>query len=334
MTVFGPVPSRRLGRSLGINNMPRKSCSYSCAYCQIGRTIPRDIERQEFFEPEQILREVEARVERLREVGEPIDYLTFVPNGEPTLDINLGRTLHALLPLGIKIGVITNASLLWREDVRADLAEADLVSLKVDAAVESIWRILNRPHPALKLSSVINGLLQFAASFRGDLITETMLVKGVNDNPARLRELLDVLSQMNPRCCYLSVPTRPPAEAWAQAPTVEVLSECYSLLAANVPAVEWLTSESDELFTLTGSADQDLLSITAVHPMEQKAVEKFLQRADADWTVIERLLEKGRIIRTEFEGKQFYRKAPTGDFPLRCVGGTDNSRSSADSKES
>jgi wyosine [tRNA(Phe)-imidazoG37] synthetase (radical SAM superfamily) len=309
MITFGPVPSRRLGRSLGINNITSKCCSYSCVYCQIGRTVRRRIERQEFFEPEEILREVEAHLEKLREVGEAIDYLTFVSNGEPTLDMNLGREIRALAPLGIKIGVITNASLLWREEVREDLAEADWVSLKIDAAGERVWRKLNQPHPALRLSSVTHGLLKFAQSFRGDLVTETMIVRGVNDDAGRLLELSDVLSQVNPRCCYLAITTRPPTEAWVKAPTAEVLSACYRSLAAELPAVECLTSGDDEHFAHTGSVDQDLLSITAVHPMGRTAVEEFLQKAGADWKLIEQLLEKGQIVETEFEGKQFYRKS-------------------------
>ena len=235
MIAFGPVPSRRLGRSLGINNILAKVCSYSCAYCQIGRTLRRRIERQEFFKPEQILREVETHLEKAQKAGEAIDYLTFVSNGEPTLDRNLGRAIHALVPLGIKIGVITNASLLWKEDVRTDLAEADLVSVKLDAAGERVWRKLNRPHPALRMPSVINGLLRFAESFSKDLVTETMLVKGVNDETGQLQELAELLSEVNPRRCYLALPIRPPAEAWVQPSTSEDLSEGYALLAGQTP---------------------------------------------------------------------------------------------------
>lgn len=309
MITFGPVPSRRLGRSIGINNIPAKFCSYSCAYCQVGPTSRRQIERQNFFQPEQILREVEGHLEKLREAGEPVDYLTFVSNGEPSLDTNLGREIHALRPLGIKIGVLTNASLLWREDVRADIAEADWVSVKIDATVEAIWRKLNKPHPALRLSSVIRGVLRFAESFSGDLVTETMLVGGVNDQPSPFQELLDLLSQINPRCCYLTIPIRPPAEAWVKPPSSAVLSDCYAFLAHKLPAVECLTSGEEGPFTLVGSPGEDLLSITAVHPMERKAVEKFLLKAGADWTLVERLLENGWLRQTEHEGRKFYRRS-------------------------
>jgi len=112
MIAFGPVPSRRLGRSLGINNIPPKICTYSCIYCQLGRTIKMQVEREGFYEPEQILDSVRDKVERARESEESIDYLTFVPDGEPTLDVNLGCEIELLEPLGLKTAVITNGSLI------------------------------------------------------------------------------------------------------------------------------------------------------------------------------------------------------------------------------
>ena len=128
MIAFGPVPSRRLGRSLGINNIPPKVCTYSCVYCQLGRTIKMKVERGAFYEPDEILQDVHDKVEKAREAGEVIDYLTFVPDGEPTLDINFGREIELLRPLGIKIAVITNSSLIWREDVREALMKAERIA--------------------------------------------------------------------------------------------------------------------------------------------------------------------------------------------------------------
>jgi wyosine [tRNA(Phe)-imidazoG37] synthetase (radical SAM superfamily) len=118
MIAFGPVPSRRLGRSLGINNISPKVCTYSCAYCQLGRTIKMQVERQAFYEPGRILQDVRDKVEEAQGARESVDYLTFVPDGEPTLDVNLDREVELLRPLRIQIAVITNGSLIWREDVR------------------------------------------------------------------------------------------------------------------------------------------------------------------------------------------------------------------------
>jgi wyosine [tRNA(Phe)-imidazoG37] synthetase (radical SAM superfamily) len=138
MIAFGPVPSRRLGRSLGINNIPPKICTYSCVYCQVGRTHKLQVERRPFYEPQEVLRDVRAKVEKAREAGEPIEYLTFVPDGEPTLDVHLGQEIELLRPLGLPIAVISNTSLIWRQDVREDLMGADWVSLKVDAVEEEL----------------------------------------------------------------------------------------------------------------------------------------------------------------------------------------------------
>ena len=131
---FGPVPSRRLGRSLGINNIPAKVCSYACVYCQLGKTLHNQIKRTPFYAVDDLVLSAKMRIEATKEKNETIDYLAFVPDGEPTLDIHLGDEIEALHNFGIKIAVISNASLIWREDVREDLCKADWVSLKVDAA--------------------------------------------------------------------------------------------------------------------------------------------------------------------------------------------------------
>ncbi|MGM0627971.1 MAG: radical SAM protein, partial [Candidatus Fermentibacterota bacterium] len=178
MIAFGPVPSRRLGRSLGVNNIPPKTCTYACVYCQLGTTGRIRMDRQELYAPEELASAVRDKVAASREKGESIDYLTFVPDGEPTLDVNLGRHMELLRPLGIPIAVISNASLVWREDVRSDLSGADWVSLKADAASEDVWRRVNRPHGRLDLQAIQEGMLAFAEGFDGKLVTETMLVRG------------------------------------------------------------------------------------------------------------------------------------------------------------
>lgn len=162
MIIFGPVPSRRLGRSLGINNIPPKVCTYSCVYCQLGCTMRMLVKRREFYKPDVILKETNEKIEKLREYGESIDYLTFVPDGEPTLDVNLGLEIELLKSYGIKIAVITNVSLIWRADVREELRKADWVSLKVDSTREDVWRKINRPHKTLQLASILSGMLEFA----------------------------------------------------------------------------------------------------------------------------------------------------------------------------
>jgi len=302
---FGPVPSRRLGQSLGINNIPPKFCSYACVYCQLGRTLTMQTERSDFYDPERILEEIRSRVEEVRSAGGSIDYLSFVPDGEPTLDLNLGREIELVRELGIKIAVITNSSLIWREDVRDELARADWVSLKVDSVREDVWRRIDRPHGRLRLSQILDGALAFSESFAGRLVTETMLVEGVNDGTELLEEMASYLARLRPETAYLAIPTRPPAEENVHAPDESRVTRAWSTLSAAVDNVELLTGYEGEDFFSGGRVDQDLLAITSVHPMRVDAVEALLTRRGADRSVVQLLVDEGELIEVEYGGQSF-----------------------------
>lgn len=306
MPAFGPIPSRRLGRSLGINNIPPKVCTYSCVYCQVGRTLNMQIERQAFYGPDELLQDVEKKIDEVRKAGESIDYLTFVPDGEPTLDINLGREIDLLRPFGFKIAVITNASLIWCHEVRNELTKADWVSLKVDAVNEEVWRKVNRPYRSLQLSSILDGMIKFARMYHGELATETMLVKGLNDSFGHAEEIADFLTQLKPDKAYISIPIRPPAETWVQPPDAQALNECYQIFNKKVKGVEYLIGEEGNAFAATGNVAEDLLSITAVHPMREEAVREFLARAKADESIVQQLIARDLLFETEYENKKFY----------------------------
>lgn len=308
MMVFGPIPSRRLGRSLGINTIPVKACSYSCVYCQVGRTTHLQMERRSFYPPEEIAAEVAEKISRLKEAGEPVDYLSFVPNGEPTLDSNLGRTIDLLKPFGIPIAVITNSSLLWREDVREDLAKADWVSLKIDSLREDVWRKLDRPHGKLRLSVVLDGMLSFAGLLRGELVTETMLVRNENDSEADLELLGRFLARLKPARAYLSLPTRPPAERWVAIPEEDRLNRAYQVLHGSGIEVELLAEYEGTAFSSLGNVALDLLAITSVHPMREDAVRALLERAGCDWSIIVKLLAAGQLVESEYQGEKYYLK--------------------------
>ncbi len=306
MIAFGPVPSRRLRKSMGVNNIPPKICTYSCVYCQLGRTIKVQIDREAFYKPEEILHSVQTKVENAEEAAEAIDYLTFVPDGEPTLDINLGQEIDLLRPLGIKIAVISNGSLIWREDVREALARTEWVSLKVDAASEEVWRRVDRPHGRLELGAIQEGMLEFAKDYQGELMTETMLVGGINDGEDDLRDVADFLARLQPERAYLSIPSRPPAEEWAQAPDEGGINRAYQILSERVDRVEYLIGYEGNAFAFTGDVEEDLLSITAVHPMREDAVDEFLARANADWAVVRRLIARGQLVETGYGEHRFY----------------------------
>jgi len=264
------------------------------------------VKRRAFYEPEEILQDVHNKVEKTREAGERIDYLTFVSDGEPTLDINLGREIERLRPLGIKIAVITNGSLIGREDVREDLLGADWVSLKMDSTRRDIWRKIDRPHGTLRLDSILDGALEFASEFKGELMTETMLVEGINDDDDHIREVAGFLARLRPATAYLAIPTRPPAEEWVQPPGEEVINRAYQILSGRLDRVEYLIGYEGNAFAFTGNVEEDLLSITSVHPMREDAVSEFLARAGADWSVVHRLIAQDQLVESKYDGLTFY----------------------------
>lgn len=306
MITFGPIPSRRLGRSLGINNIPPKICSYACVYCQLGKTYQMKTELTKFYSSEQIFDKVREKVEKSREKGEQIDYITFVSDGEPTLDINLGQEIRLIKSLGIKVAVISNSSLLGQEKVIKNLMEADLISLKVDSVDENIWKKINRPHRKLKLSAILKDILEFTNIFKGEIITETMLLEDINDDSRNIEQVVDFLIQVNPKIAYLSIPIRPPAEKWVQAPGEEDLNHIFNIFKKRISKVEYLVGYEGNAFAFTGEVEEDILSITSVHPMREEALRDFLKRAESDWSIALKLINENKLVETEFEGNKFY----------------------------
>jgi wyosine [tRNA(Phe)-imidazoG37] synthetase (radical SAM superfamily) len=303
---FGPVPSRRLGRSLGINNVPPKACSYSCVYCQVGRTPRTEIAPRDFGPAESVVRAVTRRVLALRGRGEPVDVLTFVPDGEPTLDRHLAEEIEGLRELGVRIAVISNGSLCWRPEVRAALGRADWVSLKVDTVDEATWRCLNRPEASLELRTVLDGMLRFAREFGGELASETMLVRDLNDGDDALAATAAFLAELRPRVAYLAAPTRPPAEPWVRPSDEETVNRAYQLFAGRLSRVELLTGFEGTAFGTSGDAAEDLLAVTAVHPMREDAALALVARAGAERTLLERLVREDVLRPVVYQGHTFY----------------------------
>jgi len=272
----------------------------------LGNTVNMQVERETFYEPSEIVQSVKEKVKQVRKKGEPIDYLTFVPDGEPTLDVNLGKEIELLNSLNIKIAVITNASLIWREDVRQDLQKADWVSLKVDTISEEIWRRINRPQKSLQLDAILNGMLKFSSAFTGELATESMLIQGVNDDRQEVEGIANFLSELRPNKAYLAIPTRPPAKRTISAASEQTINMAYQVFGKRLSNVEYLIGYEGNAFASTGNAEEDLLGITSVHPMREEAVIEFLKKADTGWKVVEKLIEDGSLMAVEYQGRKFY----------------------------
>ena len=303
---YGPVPSRRLGKSVGINNIPPKTCTYSCVYCQVGRTSRLQISREDFYRPKKILSLVAKKVEEAKLKGESVDYLTCVSDGEPTLDRNLGKEIDLLKSIGIKIAVITNASLLWKEEVRNDLYNADWISVKIDAVSNDVWKRINRPHGSSKIDEILSGIIEFSRTFHGILVTETMIVQEINSIPEELIEIAGFISRVNANKSYLRVPTRPPAESWVKPGSEYTLAVAYHLFKEKSIDVECLIGYEGKAFAFTGDVEKDLLSITAVHPMREDAVKEYLNKANSNWEAIKELIDADKLIKAHYKDNTFY----------------------------
>ncbi|MFH0842265.1 MAG: radical SAM protein [Bacteroidota bacterium] len=306
MIAFGPIPSRRLGMSLGINNIVSpKTCSYSCIYCQVGKTRVKSIRRDSFYKPRLIYEKVSTHLEKLDQKDTP-DYLTFVSNGEPTLDINLGNSIKLLKKLGIPIAVISNASMLFDETVRHDLLLADWVSLKMDASDNDTWQKINKPSPDLNFEKHIENIILFAGLFNRKLNTETMLVKGINDQAASFSEVGKIIRQVNPSTAYLSIPTRPPSDKNIKPPEEEAINAAWQIFTEMKISTELLTGFEGTNTGYTGNIYEDILNITAVHPLREDTLTELLRKDNAGFSIVDSLIRQKLIKPVTWKDNTFY----------------------------
>jgi wyosine [tRNA(Phe)-imidazoG37] synthetase (radical SAM superfamily) len=307
-TIFGPVPSRRLGRSLGIDVVPLKTCSYDCVYCESGRTTHLTVERRPFVDPGKVMRELE---EYFTACPDGADVLTFSSGGEPTLYEPLGELIDAVknrFP-SMPLIVLTNGSLLWDPRVRRDLMRADRVVPSLDGAtVESFARV-NRPHPMLDLDTIMEGLAAFRREYRGELHLEVMLVASYNDQPSHLKAIRRVIDALAPSQVELNTVVRPPAD-----PEVRGLSG-----EAMEAILEYFPTERTQIIgkftspcvcTESRDLDRRVLELLKRRPctLPEMAVSLGVPKEVLNDTLTE-LTRQGRLTRYRFDGKDFYKFA-------------------------
>ncbi len=312
--IFGPVPSRRLGNSLGINNIPYKTCTYSCVYCQLGRTTNLTIERKTYSAPEKIIREIEYIMRK----PVRIDYITFVPDGEPTLDKNLGKTAGMIKDkVSVPLAILTNGSLVWREDVHNELMLFDVVSLKIDG-LGDVWRKINRPHPRLSIDTIVDAMIDFSSTYGGKILTETMLIHDLNTKPDILMGLASIVGRIRPHKAYLSIPIRPPAEPWVKPPTEEEIVMAYRIFADRLgeEKVELLITPEPPSFHPPEDPVEYILNVIAVHPLRiEYAIDILEKHTDKPQEVINHLINTGKICLVTYQGTTFItRRIPRGNI--------------------
>jgi wyosine [tRNA(Phe)-imidazoG37] synthetase (radical SAM superfamily) len=271
----------------------------------VGVTKKQVINRSAFYEPSVIYSEVKKHIEKSQPDDMP-DFLTFVSNGEPTLDINLGSTIQQLKQLNIPIAVITNASLLYNKQVRDDLNLANYVSVKIDAGIEETWKKINRPINRLSFNQYMDGLKIFSTQFGGKLISETMLIKGINDDKENMTKTAKLVSEVQPTIAYISTPTRPPAISSAISPNEQVVNEAYQVFDNCNLNTELLVGFEGTYTGVTGNAYEDIVNICSVHPIREDTMQELLRKNNADHSILTSLLQNKYIQKAEYNSNVYY----------------------------
>jgi wyosine [tRNA(Phe)-imidazoG37] synthetase (radical SAM superfamily) len=219
--IFGPVHSRRLGRSLGVDLVPYKVCSFNCVYCECGETTELTLKRRDFYPVQEVLQELEDYLS-----GSPaLDFITFSGSGEPTLSLSIGvvtRFLKGRFP-SYRVAVLTNGTLLWREDVRRDLIEADVVLPTLSSAIDETFRRIHRPAPDLGVKQIIAGIEQFRKEYRGEIWLEIFIIPGINTTTVELEALRSAIQRIHPDRVQLNTLDRPGTESWVRPASSEEL---------------------------------------------------------------------------------------------------------------
>ena len=300
--VYGPVASRRLGFSLGVDIIPFKTCTLDCVYCQLGSAGRATVRRRSWFPPEAILAQIKEAIDS----GQRIDVITFSGSGEPTLSRDLGFLIRSIKKMtGIPVAVLTNGTLLGRRDVRRDLAAADVVGPSLDAVPAALFRRVNRPHASLDNRKVIDGLVRFRDEFAGEIRLEIMLVKGVNDSPAAIEAIKRAVVRIRPDRIELNTVVRPPADRRAGALSAAALARIRASLGPKAEVVASFAERKQA--PASGDLDRAILVTVGRRPQTAADIAAALGRhRDEVLKALSRLLARGRIHRRDHGGKTYF----------------------------
>ncbi len=303
--VFGPVPSRRLGMSLGINPIPLKTCNYSCVYCQLGRTNPLTNELKEYISGESIKEEL---LNFFSSYKGKVDYITIVGEGEPLLNSKIGEIVDFIKKnFKLPLALITNGSLFYIKEIRKDVSKVDVILPTVDTVFEETFKKINRPSPKLpQLSRILEGMLKLREEFSGQIWVEVMLVKDINDNEEEIKELSQFFKRFKPERIYVNVPVRPPAEDYAKPPSPYV----FSIVEKFMPTAIILNySETGKIDPSNYSSLEELIiSISRRHPISMDLLKNSINVSfNLIKETVERLKNSKKIELIEFENKTFIR---------------------------
>jgi wyosine [tRNA(Phe)-imidazoG37] synthetase (radical SAM superfamily) len=299
--VFGPVPSRRLGLSLGVDLIPPKTCSYDCLYCQVGKTTCRTIEPQVFVPVQAVIEELRESLQRVKP-----DFITFSGSGEPTLHSGIGEVIAFVKKqCDLKVAVLTNGSLLWREEVRKKLLAADVLMPTLSTVNEATFRKIHQPHPGLRLRQVIDGLKSFRDVYRGELYVEVMLLADLNDREEDLIELKRVLGEVAPEKIQLNTVVRPPVDAHALSLDRDRMEEVKNFLGGKAEIIAAIPPQHrDQSYASLSAA---VLEMAGRRPVRSQDIAHGLGLpVEEVERLVKGLVVKGRLRLRDHLGERYY----------------------------
>jgi wyosine [tRNA(Phe)-imidazoG37] synthetase (radical SAM superfamily) len=306
--IFGPVPSRRLGRSLGVDLVPYKTCTFNCIYCDLGRTTHKTITRQAYVSSEEIQGELELNSSVLEKKP---DFITLSGSGEPTLNTDIGEIIRRIKQItSIPIAILTNSSLLSSKEVRRDLSEADVVLPSLDAITPALFEYINRPHPSLRIEEIISGLIQFRKQYRGQIWLEVVFCRGINDDKEEIERLKGVIERIQPDRVQLNTPVRPPAEEFAYPLTTTQLEEIRKKLGDKAEIISEFGAPLGEEFNSV--KDTEILNLIKRRPCTTEDISKALGlRIDEVVKHLDHLTKTGAIRYRMYEHRCYYENVAT-----------------------
>ncbi len=309
--VFGPVPSRRLGRSLGVDLVPFKTCTYDCIYCQLGRTTNQTLERKEWVSMDAVLEELK------RKLGCRPDYITLSGSGEPTLHSRLGEIIEHIQAMSdVPVAVLTNGSLLWQKEVRQEVALADVVLPSLDAGDAFKFAFINRPHPDLTFEQMVEGLIAFRGEFTGQYWLEVFLLGGYTAMEADVKKIAAWVRRIRPDRVQLNTVARPPAEEFALSVAPEELAR---LAGRFSPRAEVVAEQPSRLNHKSRKLDaRAVLDLLRRRPCTAGDVARGLGVNRLEILKrLEPLVARGEIETSRHEGEVYYRASaiPSGHPP-------------------
>jgi len=301
--LYGPVPSRRLGRSLGIDLVPHKICTYDCIYCQIGKTTEKTLVRKEYVPVREILEEVRRF---LKEETSSIDHLSLSGSGEPTLHLQIRSIIEGIKAVtSIPVAVITNGSLLYEEEVRQDLLRADIVLPSLDAISPEVFMRINRPRPGFSIEKVVEGMVEFRKIYKGQIWLEILFCKGINDSKEELMRMKEAVNRIQPDLIHLNTVVRPPSEKWAGSLNQKEMEEIKAFFGERASII----TEFDRHPSSVPERDikEEILKILKRRPLSLSDLSRGMGIPQNELDrYIEPLTQEGKIQTRIFDGSVYY----------------------------